>query len=230
MNTGDQIVHSSSGLLATVAYSLASGHRVYALEGSIAVTGAAVQWLRDNLRLITAASETEADAQAVPDTGGVYFVPAFSGLFAPHWDMDARGVIVGLTRFTDRRHLIRATLEAICYQTREVVEAMRGDAASALATLKVDGGAVQNNFLMQLQADILGVPVVRPTVHQTTALGAAYLAGLATGFWTSLDALRANWHVDRTFEPQWPEAKREAGYHGWRRAVDRSRAWVSRGA
>jgi len=163
MNTGEQIVRSSSGLLATVAYSLSPGQRIYALEGSIAVTGAAVQWLRDNLGLITAASETEAAAQSVSDTGGVYFVPAFSGLFAPHWDMDARGVIVGLTRFTDRRHLIRATLEAICYQTREVVEAMRGEAASALDALKVDGGAVRNNFLMQLQADILGVPVVRPT-------------------------------------------------------------------
>jgi glycerol kinase len=226
MNTGEQIVHSSSGLLATVAYSLSPKHRVYALEGSIAVTGAAVQWLRDNLGLIAAANETEAAAQSVPDTGGVYFVPAFSGLFAPHWDMDARGVIVGLTRFTDRRHLIRATLEAICYQTREVVEAMRGDAASALDTLKVDGGAVRNNFLMQLQADILGVPVVRPTVHETTALGAAYLAGLATGFWSSLDDLRANWRVERVFEPLWPEATREAGYEGWRRAVDRSRAWV----
>jgi glycerol kinase len=228
MNTEEQIVRSASGLLATVAYSLSPGQRVYALEGSIAVTGAAVQWLRDNLGLITAASETEAAAQSVPDTGGVYFVPAFSGLFAPHWDMDARGVIVGLTRFTDRRHLIRATLEAICYQTREVVEAMRGEAASALDALKVDGGAVRNNFLMQLQADILGVPVVRPTVHETTALGAAYLAGLATGFWSSLDALRANWRVDRIFEPQWPAATREAAYQGWRRAVDRSRAWVSR--
>jgi len=228
MNTADQIVRSQSGLLATAAYGLEPGHRVYALEGSIAITGAAVQWLRDNLRLIESAADTEAAAQSVPDTGGVYFVPAFSGLFAPHWDMYARGVIVGLTRFTDRRHLIRATLEAICYQTREVVDAMRRDAGIALGALKVDGGAVRNNFLMQLQADILGVPVVRPTVTETTALGAAYLAGLATGFWQGLDDLRANWRVDRVFEPQWPADRREAGYAGWRRAVERSRAWVDR--
>ncbi len=228
MNTGDQIIRSQSGLLATGAYSLEPGHRAYALEGSIAITGAAVQWLRDNLRLIGSAAETEAAAQSVPDTGGVYFVPAFSGLFAPHWDMYARGVIVGLTRFTDRRHLIRATLEAICYQTREVVDAMRRDAGIALTALKVDGGAVRNNFLMQLQADILGVQVVRPTVNETTALGAAYLAGLATGMWRGLDDLRANWRVDRVFEPQWPAERREAGYAGWRRAVERSRSWVDR--
>ncbi len=228
MNTGDQIIRSQSGLLATGAYSLGPGHRVYALEGSIAITGAAVQWLRDNLRLITSASETEAIAQSVPDTGGVYFVPAFSGLFAPHWDMYARGVIVGLTRFTHRAHLIRATLEAICYQTREVVDAMRRDAGIAFSSLKVDGGAVRNNFLMQLQADILGVPVVRPTVNETTALGAAYLAGLATGLWPGPEALRSNWRVDRVFEPQLPADRREAGYAGWRRAVERSRSWVDR--
>lgn len=230
MNTGERIVPSQSGLLTTGAYSLGRDHRAYALEGSIAITGAAVQWLRDNLRLIETAAETEAIAQSVEDTGGVYFVPAFSGLFAPHWDMYARGVIVGLTRFTDRRHLVRATLEAICYQTREVVEAMGRDAGSALTALKVDGGAVRNNFLMQLQADILGVLVVRPTVNETTALGAAYMAGLATGFWRSLDDLRANWRVDRVFEPQWSADRGEAAYRGWKRAVERSRGWVERPA
>jgi len=230
MNTGERIIPSGSGLLTTAAYSLAWGQRAYALEGSIAVTGAAVQWLRDNLGLIATAAESEALASSVEDTGGVYFVPAFSGLFAPHWDMYARGVIVGLTRFTDRRHLVRATLEAICYQTREVVEAMERDAGRKLATLKVDGGAVRNDFLMQLQADILGVPVVRPTVSETTALGAAYMAGLATGFWRGLEDLRANWRVGRVFEPRWSVQRREAGYRGWRRAVERSRDWVERPA
>lgn len=227
MNTGEQIARSGRGLLTTIGYSLAPGERVYALEGSIAITGAAVQWLRDNLRMIADARETESAAQDVPDTGGVYFVPAFSGLFAPHWDMSARGVIVGLTRFTDRRHLIRATLEAICFQSREIVDAMRDDTASPIRTLKVDGGAVRNDFLMQLQADILGAAVVRPTVHETTGLGAAYLAGLATGFWSSPEALRAHWRVDRVFEPQWSVDRREAAYREWLRAVDRSRDWVT---
>ena len=230
MNTGERIVPSQSGLLTTVAYSLGRDHRAYALEGSIAITGAAVQWLRDNLRLIESAAETEVIAESVEGTGGVYFVPAFSGLFAPYWDMYARGVIIGLTRFTDRRHLVRATLEAICYQTREVVEAMGRDAGGALTALKVDGGAVRNNFLMQLQADILGVPVVRPTVNETTALGAAYLAGLATGFWKSPEDLRANWRVDRVFAPRWSADRREAAYQGWKRAVERSRGWVERPA
>jgi glycerol kinase len=204
-----------------------SGKRcVYALEGSIAVTGAAVQWLRDNLGLIGSAAETETIAAEVEDAGGVYFVPAFSGLFAPHWDMYARGAIVGLTRFADRRHLVRATLEAICYQTREVLDAMRADARVALSSLKVDGGAVRNDLLMQLQADILGVPVVRPTVNETTALGAAYAAGLAVGFWRDAGELRANWAVDRVFEPQWTEDRRETGYRGWQRAVERTRGWL----
>ena len=199
----------------------------YALEGSIAITGAAVQWLRDNLGLIQNAAETEEIAQSVEDAGGIYFVPAFSGLFAPYWDMDARGVIVGLTRYVTRAHLVRATLEAICYQTREVLEAMRADSGIALTALKVDGGATVNNFLMQLQADILGVPVVRPVVHETTALGAAYAAGLATGLWSGLDDLRANWGVDRVFEPQWSEDRREEVYAGWKKAVERSRGWVT---
>ncbi|MDQ7843024.1 MAG: glycerol kinase GlpK [Armatimonadota bacterium] len=227
LNTGGTPVPSSRGLLTTGAYGVEEGRCTYALEGSIAVTGAAVQWLRDNLGLISAAAETEAVAQSVPDSGGVYFVPAFSGLFAPYWDMDARGVIVGLTRFADRRHLVRATLEAICYQTREVLDAMRADAGIPLTVLKVDGGAVRNNFLMQLQADILGVPVIRPTVSETTALGAAYMAGLAVGVWRDLADLRRNWQVDRIFEPVWSEDRREAGYRLWRRAVERARGWLS---
>ncbi|MBC7224749.1 MAG: glycerol kinase GlpK [Anaerolineae bacterium] len=226
LNTGTRPVPSQHGLLTTLAYQLGDAPAVYALEGSIAITGAAVQWLRDNLGLIKSAAETEEIAQSVEDAGGIYFVPAFSGLFAPHWDMYARGVIVGLTRYVTRAHLVRATLEAICYQTREVLEAMKADSGVELTRLKVDGGAVVNNFLMQLQADILGVPVVRPTVGETTALGAAYAAGLAAGVWDGLDALRQNWGVDRVFEPQWDEARREAGYAGWLRAVDRARGWV----
>jgi glycerol kinase len=211
--------------LTTVAYGLPSGV-TYALEGSIAITGAAVQWLRDNLGLIEDASETEEIAQSVEDAGGIYFVPAFSGLFAPYWDMDARGVIVGLTRYVTSTHLVRATLEAICYQTRDVLEAMRTDSGIELTALKVDGGATVNNFLMQLQSDILGVPVVRPTVNETTALGAAYAAGLAVGLWDGTDALRKNWGVDHTFEPQWDEDQREKGYAGWKHAVERSRGWL----
>ena len=225
LNTGPQPVPSKSGLLTTVAYGLSEG-TTYALEGSIAITGAAVQWLRDNLGLIENAAESETIAQSVEDAGGIYFVPAFSGLFAPYWDMDARGVIVGLTRYVNRAHIVRATLESICYQTRDVLEAMRADSGIELTALKVDGGATVNNFLMQLQADVLGVPVVRPIVHETTALGAAYAAGLATGLWSNLDELRANWGVDRTFEPQWSEEKREAAYAGWKKAVERSRDWV----
>lgn len=223
LNTGKEIVPSKSGLLTTVA---SRGETCYALEGSIAIAGAAVQWLRDNLKLISSAAETEEVAQSVEDTGGVYFVPAFNGLFAPHWDMYARGTLVGLTRYTTRAHIVRATLEAICYQTREVIEAMEKDSKVELKSLKVDGGAVKNNFLMQLQADILGVEVVRPTVNETTALGAAYAAGLAIGFWKSLEELKKNWGVDRTFEPQWNETRREAGYAEWKRAVDRAKNWA----
>jgi glycerol kinase len=226
LNTGSRPVRSESGLLTTVAYSLGEGQAAYALEGSIAITGAAVQWLRDNLGLIESAGETEAIAQSVPDAGGVYFVPAFSGLFAPHWDMYARGAILGLTRFVTRAHLVRATLEAICYQSREVAEAMAADAGVPLQQLKVDGGAARNNFLMQLQADILGSEVVRPKVEETTALGAAYAAGLAAGLWDGLEALRANWGVDRSFAPQWDAGRREAGYRGWKRAVERTKGWI----
>jgi glycerol kinase len=232
LNTGSAPVPSRSGLLTTVAYAVESD-TVYALEGSIAIAGAAVQWLRDNLGLIESAEETEEIAESVEDCAGIYFVPAFSGLFAPYWDMNARGVIVGLTRYVTRSHLVRATLEAICYQTRDVLEAMRSDSGasrsegeSALATLKVDGGATVNDFLMQLQADILGIPVVRPQVRETTALGAAYAAGLGIGLWTDFGQLRANWAVDRVFEPRWSDARREEAYSDWRRAIARSRAWV----
>lgn len=223
LNTGSEIVPSKSGLLTTVA---SNGETCYALEGSIAIAGAAVQWLRDNLKLINNAAETEAIGASVEDTGGVYFVPAFNGLFAPHWDMYARGTVIGLTRYTTRAHIVRATLEAICYQTREVIEAMEKDSGVKLKSLKVDGGAVKNNFLMQLQADILGAQVVRPTVNETTALGAAYAAGLAVGFWKSLDELRRNWGVDRVFEPQWSQSRKEEGYTSWKRAVDRAKNWI----
>jgi len=226
LNTGPEPVPSASGLLTTVAYSTEPGRAIYALEGSIAITGAAVQWLRDNLRLIDSAAETEELARSVEDAGGIYFVPAFSGLFAPYWDMTARGAIVGLTRYVTRAHLVRATLEAICYQTRDVLEAMEADSGIKLRALKVDGGATVNDFLMQLQADILGVEVIRPVVEETTALGSAYMAGLATGFWKDFDELRANWAVDRIFKPQWDEGRRTTGYAGWRRAVERARGWV----
>jgi glycerol kinase len=227
LNTGQQAVPSASGLLTTPAYGLGAGGVAYALEGSIAVTGAAVQWLRDSLGLIGSAEETEALAAEVDDSGGAYFVPAFSGLYAPYWDMYARGAIVGLTRYVDKRHLARATLESICYQTRDVAEAMRADSGIEVTTLKVDGGATRNHLLMQLQADILGRPVVRPVVHETTALGAAYAAGLAVGLWSGLDELRANWQADCTWEPSWSEDRREAGYATWRKAVERTRAWLS---
>lgn len=228
MHTGEQPVPSRSGLLTTAAYRVAGQACRFALEGSIAITGAAVQWLRDNLRILSCAAESESVAADVEDAGGVYFVPAFSGLYAPHWDMDARGVIVGLTRYATRAHLVRATLEAICYQAREVLEAMEADSGIRLKALKVDGGAVGNDLLMQLQADILATPVVRPRVSETTALGAAYMAGLAAGVWRSEEELRRNWGVDRTFEPSWDEARRAEGYRGWRRAVERARGWVER--
>jgi glycerol kinase len=226
LNTGSDIVPSSSGLLTTVAYAVEPGQATYALEGSIAITGAAVQWLRDNLELIQSAAETEEIAHSVEDAGGIYFVPAFSGLFAPYWDMTARGAIVGLTRYVTRAHLVRATLESVCYQSKDVLEAMETDSEIGLRALKVDGGATVNNFLMQLQADILGVEVVRPVVEETTALGSAYMAGLATGLWGDFDELRANWAVDRVFKPRWAEERRAAGYAGWKRAVERARGWV----
>ena len=226
LNTGASIVPSSSGLLTTIAYTFKSDETVYALEGSVAVTGSAVQWLRDQLEIITSADGIEALAASVPDSAGLYFVPAFSGLFAPYWRPDARGVIVGLSRFHTRAHLARATLEAICFQTRAVLDAMVRDSGVRLQILKVDGGATVNALLMQLQADILGVPVVRPVVAETTALGAAYAAGLAVGFWTDLESLRRHWKADRQWEPRWSEDQREEAFHGWQKAVERSYGWV----
>ena len=230
LNTGDKIVPSPSGLLTTVAYGVEEGKATYALEGSIAITGAAIQWLRDNLKIIENAAETEPIAKEVGDAGGIYFVPAFSGLFAPYWDMYARGVIVGLTRYVRKEHLVHATLECICYQTKDVLEAMKKDSGVELAALKVDGGAVKNNYLMQLQSDILGVDVVRPTVEETTTLGSAYMAGLATGLWENLEDLRANWGIDRVFKPQWTDEQRAEGYKGWGKAIARTRDWVEKGS
>ncbi len=225
LNTGDKIVHSKNGMLTTVAYGLEEGKVNYALEGSIAVTGAAVQWLRDNLKLIKSADETEEIATSVKDSGGIYFVPAFSGLFAPYWDMYARGVIIGLTRYITKAHIVRAALESEVYQTKDVILAMEKDSGISLKTLKVDGGAVKNNFLCQIQSDILGTKVIRPTVIETTALGSAYAAGLAVGFWSNLYELRKNWKVDREFNPSIDEEKREKLYKGWLKAVSRSKGW-----
>jgi glycerol kinase len=226
LNTGADIVPSKAGLLTTPCYTTADNATAFALEGSIAVTGSAVQWLRDQIGLIRTAAEIETLAGSVPDNGGVYFVPAFSGLFAPYWRSDARGVIVGLSRFNTSAHLARATLEAICFQTRAVLDAMTADSGVRLEVLKVDGGATVNNTLMQLQADVLGVRVVRPVVAETTALGAAYFAGLAVGFWNSLDDLRQNWQQDRQWEPQWTADQRETAYRSWSKAVERSLGWV----
>ena len=225
-NTGNTPVRSSHGLLTTVGYKLDDRQPVYCLEGSIAVTGSAVQWLRDQLGIISSAAETETLAATVDDSGGIVFVPAFSGLFAPYWRSDARGVIVGLSRFNTKAHLARATLEAVCYQSKEVMEAMTADAGAPLETLKVDGGMTANSALMQLQADILGVPVSRPVVAETTALGAAYAAGLAAGFWEGTDDLRENWNESARWEPKWSEDRRQAGYMRWKKAVQRTLDWT----
>ncbi|MGI8677541.1 MAG: glycerol kinase GlpK [Jatrophihabitans sp.] len=226
LNTGTDKVRSDNGLLTTICYALPDQQPVYALEGSIAVTGSLVQWLRDNLGLISSADEIEALARTVDDNGGAYFVPAFSGLFAPYWRPDARGVLVGLTRFVDRGHIARAALEATAFQTRDVVEAMNADSSVALASLKVDGGMVGNELLMQFQADILDVPVVRPVVAETTALGAAYAAGLAVGFWSSTDEIRANWSADREWQPTMPADTRDELYADWKKAVTRTFDWA----
>ena len=226
INTGEELVPSKSGLLTTVCYQLGNNKPVYALEGSIAIAGALVQWLRDNLGMITSSAEVEALAKSVEDNGGVYFVPAFSGLFAPYWQSNARGVIAGLTRYVNRGHIARAVLEATAWQTREVLDAMEKDSGVTLKALKVDGGMVYNNTLMQFQSDVLGVPVIRPKVAETTALGAAYAAGLATGFWESLDDLRQNWQIDQTWEPKMDEAAREQQYAMWKKAVTRTFDWV----
>jgi len=225
-NTGSTPVKSKNGLISTVAYGLDEKKAIYALEGSIAITGAAIQWLKNNLGLIRIAAETETIARSVEDSGGVYFVPAFVGLFTPYWDMDARGTIIGLTQNTKREHIVRATLESICYQTKDVIEAMRRDYGIRLKTLKVDGGASKNNFLMQLQSDILGIPCVRPSIMEATALGSAYCAGLASGFWSGLDEIKKIWAIDKTFEPKWPEDRRETGYRDWTRAVKRALKWI----
>ena len=226
LNTGAEIVPSASGLLTTVCYKLGDRPAVYGLEGSIAIAGALVQWLRDNLDFFEHSNQIEQFAREVEDSGGIYFVPAFSGLFAPYWRSDARGVIVGLTRYINKNHIARAALEATAYQTREVMEAMNKDSGVELKALKVDGGMVYNELLMQFQSDILGVPVVRPVVAETTALGAAYAAGLAVGFWSDLEELRANWRVDKTWEPQMDEETREVLYGGWLKAVERTFGWV----
>jgi glycerol kinase len=229
LNTGTELVRSQSGLLSTVCYKFGDEPTVYALEGSIAVTGSAVQWLRDQLGIISGAAESESLARQVPDNGGVYFVPAFSGLFAPYWRSDARGAIVGLSRFNTNAHLARATLEAICYQSRDVAEAMESDSGVHLEVLKVDGGVTANELCMQIQADVLGVEVSRPVVAETTALGAAYAAGLAVGFWKSTDELRSNWNESRRWTPQWSPQQRDEGYAKWGKAVSRTLDWVDVG-
>ncbi len=226
LNTGTEAVPSKSGLLTTLAYKLGDEPAVYALEGSIAITGAVVQWLRDNLDFFDFSKHIEDYATQVPDSGGIYFVPAFSGLFAPYWQSDARGVIVGLTRFVNKYHICRAALEATAFQTREVLDAMEKDSGVKLTALKVDGGMVFNNLLMQFQSDILNVPVVRPVVPETTALGAAYAAGLAVGYWPTLEDLRQNWQIAHTWTPQMDEATRAKMYKGWLKAVQRSMKWL----
>jgi len=226
MNTGTEPVPSKSGLLTTLGYKMGDAKAVYCLEGSIAITGALVQWLRDNMDFFDFSKHIEDYAKQVEDSGGIYFVPAFSGLFAPYWQSDARGVIVGLTRYINKYHMCRAALEATAYQTREVLDAMEKDSGVTLKALKVDGGMVYNDTLMQFQADILDVPVVRPVVAETTALGAAYAAGLAVGYWENLEDLRQNWQIDKTYEPNMDKATREKLYKGWLKAVQRSMGWI----
>jgi glycerol kinase len=226
LNTGTKPVQSKNGLLTTLGYKIGDHPAVYCLEGSIAITGALVQWLRDNLGLIAKSADVEALANTVEDNGGIYFVPAFSGLFAPYWKSDARGAIVGMTRYVTKGHIARAALEATAYQTREVLDAMNADSGVKLKALKVDGGMVFNDTLMQFQSDVLGVPVIRPTVAETTALGAAYAAGLAVGYWKAVEDLRANWGKDREWTPQMPVKQREALYKGWKKAVTRTFHWV----
>ncbi len=225
MNTGSEAKASQHNLLTTVGWTVGQGAMQYALEGSVFIAGAAIQWLRDEMKMITNASETEVIARSISNTGGVYVVPAFVGLGAPYWDQYARGTIVGLTRGSGRSQIVRATLESIAYQTRDVLEAMRADSGLDLRALRVDGGVVRNDFLMQFQADILGVAVQRPVVTETTALGAAYLAGLATGFWSSQDEIAHQWAVEKTFEPRMSVGDRDGLYDGWKRAVERAKGW-----
>ena len=225
-NTGTDIVHSKNGLLTTVGYKLGAGETHYALEGSIAVTGSLVQWLRDNLGMIGSSEEIEPLAASVEDNGGAYFVPAFSGLFAPYWRPDARGALLGLTRYVSKGHIARAALESIAFQTREVLDAVNADSGVPLTELKVDGGATVNNLLMQFQADMIDVPVIRPVVAETTALGAAYAAGLAVGFWSGLDDLRANWQESARWEPAMDQAERDRLLRSWKKAVTKTLDWV----
>ena len=226
MNTGEKPVPSKNGLLTTLSYKIGDQPAVYALEGSIAIAGALVQWLRDNLGLIEKSSDVETLAQTVADSGGIYFIPAFSGLFAPYWRSDARGAIVGMTRYVNKGHIARATLEATAYQTREVLEAMEKDSGVSLKALKVDGGMVFNELLMQFQADLVNVPVIRPLVAETTALGAAYAAGLAVGFWSNFDELRVNWGIGKEWQPQMEAVRRDELYTGWKKAVTRTFDWI----
>jgi len=226
LNTGNEIVPSKSGLITGLGYKIGDQQAVYMLEGSIAITGALVQWLRDNIGLISSAPEVEDLAKTVDDNGGVYFVPAFSGLFAPYWRNEARGVIAGLTRYVNKGHIARATLEATAWQTKEVVDAMNVDSGVELTSLKVDGGMVYNELLMQFQADVLDVPVIRPTVAETTSLGAAYAAGLATGFWSEVEDLRANWGKDKEWTPQMDPQERDKEYGFWKKAVTRTFDWL----
>jgi glycerol kinase len=226
LNTGEKLIPSNHGLLTTVAYKFGSRPVCYALEGSIAITGALVQWLRDNLKLIDKSSDMDVLARTVEDNGGVYFVPAFSGLYAPYWKSNARGVIAGLTRFANRGHIARAALEATAFQVREVVEAMESDSGIHLNVLRTDGGMVTNDLLMQFQADVLNRPVVRPAVQETTALGAAYAAGLAVGFYESTDELCLHWRVDRTWRPVMDSATRDTLFRKWKKAVTRTFDWI----
>jgi glycerol kinase len=225
LNTGNELVQSKSGLITTVGYKIGDQRPVYCLEGSIAITGALVQWLRDNLKMIGSSAEVEQLARTVDDNGGCYFVPAFSGLFAPYWKSSARGVIAGLTRYVTAGHIARAVLEATAWQSKEVVDAMNADSGVELESLKVDGGMVVNDLLMQFQADILDVPVIRPKVAETTALGAAYAAGLAVDFWKEVEDLRANWSEDKRWEPQMDASQRDEGYRMWKKAVTRTFDW-----
>jgi glycerol kinase len=226
LNTGTEIVRSKNGLLTTVCFKLGNEPAHYALEGSVAVTGSAIQWLRDQLGIITNAAETENLASSVVDTAGVYFVPAFSGLFAPYWRSDARGVIVGLTRAATKAHLARAALEAICYQTRDVMDAMVADSGVPMKQMRVDGGITANSLCMQMQADVMGIDIIRPLIGETTALGAAYAAGLAVGFWSSPQELRQQWQQSRRWKSTSTQQQREDGYAGWKKAVERTLNWV----
>jgi glycerol kinase len=226
LNTGNEAVQSKSGLLTTLAYKIGDQPATYCLEGAIAITGALVQWLRDNIGLIKESPEVEDLAKTVDDNGGIYFVPAFSGLFAPYWRNEARGVIAGLTRYVNKGHIARAALEATAWQSKEVVDAMNADSGVELTSLKVDGGMVYNELLMQFQADVLDVPVIRPTVAETTSLGAAYAAGLAVGFWSEVEDLRANWGKDKEWQPQMDAAEREKEYRFWKKAVTRTFDWL----